>query len=139
MTVHPIDTEALAKRAGHILFTDGPEQPAATARETCMLLDLLAAAEHRDEQLLLRNRNLLDASDRADVRIKAVRELHYPAHNSQDRTPFCPDCKGSPGVHECGCWRDEQETPVCGHCRGWKGVGPVEWPCPTIRALDGDA
>lgn len=44
---NPIDTEALAKRAGRILFTDGPEQPAATAREVCVLLDRLAAAEHR--------------------------------------------------------------------------------------------
>lgn len=47
MTTHPIDTEALSKRAGHIMFTDGPEQPAATAREVCVLLDQLAAAEHR--------------------------------------------------------------------------------------------
>lgn len=73
---------------------------------------------------------------RASARIAAVRELHYPAHNDEHRTEFCQGCKGAPGVHECGCWRDDQETPVCGHCRGWKGVGPIDYPCPTIRALD---
>lgn len=62
MTAHPIDTEALAKRAGHTLFTAGPEQPAATARETCVLLDLLAAAEHRATR----------AGAQADVRGRAV-------------------------------------------------------------------
>ena len=72
-----------------------------------------------------------------DARIKAVRDVHYPAHNDQDRTPFCETCKGAPGVHECGCWQDEQQAPVCGHCRGWKGVGSVDWPCATIRALEG--
>lgn len=39
----PISIEALAKRAGYILFMEGPERPAATAREVCVLLDQLAA------------------------------------------------------------------------------------------------
>lgn len=86
MTAHPIDTEALARRAGHILFTEGPEQPAATARETCVLLDLLAAAEHRatraeaerdasrkqyDEDIAY----WIAATDAAEARIKAVEDV----------------------------------------------------------------
>ena len=82
MTVQPIDTEALAKRAGHILFTDGPEQPAATARETCVLLDLLAAAEHRatraEAQSAIRGRAVAIYQQRAreaEARIKAVEDV----------------------------------------------------------------
>ena len=78
MTAHPINTEALAKRAGHILFTDGPEQPAATARETCVLLDLLAAVEaERDEwrQTALDERAAaLDALEQIKVREARIAE-----------------------------------------------------------------
>ena len=69
MTAHPIDTEALGRRAGHVLFTQGPEQPAATARETCALLDLLAAAEHRatraEAQSAIRGRAVVIYRERA--------------------------------------------------------------------------
>lgn len=82
MTAHPIDTEALGRRAGHVLFTQGPEHPAATARETCVLLDLLAAAEHRatraEAQSAIRGRAVVMYRERAreaEARIKAVREL----------------------------------------------------------------
>lgn len=47
MTARSLDIGALGRRAGYILFTDGPEQPAATARETCILLDMVADAEYR--------------------------------------------------------------------------------------------
>lgn len=50
MTAHSLDIGALGRRAGYILFTDGPEQPAATARETCILLDMLADAEYRADK-----------------------------------------------------------------------------------------
>lgn len=43
MTADRIDIEALSKRAGYLLLTQGPDVPAATARETVILLDMLAS------------------------------------------------------------------------------------------------
>ena len=68
-----IDAEALAKRAGHILFTQGPEQPAATARETCVLLDLLAAAEARATR----------AEAQSDIRGRAVAIYQQRARDAE--------------------------------------------------------
>ena len=71
-------------------------------------------------------------AEAAERTIQRVRELHYPADNDDRRSPRCPNCIGKAGVHPCGCWADEDRQPVCGHCND-----RVDWPCPTIRALDG--
>lgn len=73
------------------------------------LLDALEHAEAAEEQLLLRNRNLLEAHQKAEARIQAVRDLHVEA----------------PGFYT-------DDGSACGECI-------VPWPCATIRALDGDA
>ena len=52
---------------------------------------------------------------KAEARIKAVRELHVP-DRPLDKYPDCAECT----IH--------------GYC---EDDAPVEWPCPTIRALDG--
>lgn len=138
MTTHPIDTEALAKRAGHILFTDGPEQPAATARETCVLLDLLAAAEHRatraEAQSAIRGRAVviyqqrartaeaaLDAADRQIAartgETAAERLFKERAMEAEARIKAVRELHGGVTAHD-----------ECEHCRR-------HTPCPTICAL----
>lgn len=63
---------------------------------------------------------LLDRNTRAEARIKAVRELHAPSdHGMRDRD-------GNPRFS-------------CEECREPQDGYNVEWPCPTIRALDGTA
>lgn len=83
MTAHSINVGALARRAGHILFTDGPEQPAATARETCVLLDLLAAAEaERDAARKQYDEDIaywIAATDAAEARIAEEKRLRMKA------------------------------------------------------------
>lgn len=64
-----------------------------------------------------------------------LRALHYPAYNDVNRTPLCENCHGKAGVHECGCWSEDDYEPVCGHCyQGYKGMS-VPYPCPTIRTV----
>lgn len=84
MTAHPIDTEALAKRAGHILFTDGPEQPAATAHEVCVFLDQLAAAEHRATRAETRVKAVEDVLDKVEARQPWLRPVDFAGK------PFSP-------------------------------------------------
>lgn len=75
-----------------------------------------------------------EAAEQANQRVRAI---HYAADNDLVRTPVCSNCEGKAGVHDCGCWADEDRQPVCGHCNeGWKGAS-VPWPCATVRALDG--
>lgn len=70
------------------------------------------------------------------AKVERVRELHYAADNTPGREPICEHCHGAAGHHPCGCWSAEDRQPVCGHCyTGWK-FSYVDWPCPTIRALD---
>ena len=75
-----------------------------------------------------------EAAEQTNQRVRAI---HYAADNDLARTPVCSNCEGKAGVHDCGCWADEDRQPVCGHCNeGWKGAS-VPWPCATVRALDG--
>jgi hypothetical protein len=68
--------------------------------------------------------------------IDAVLAVHYEAHNDAARSPLCQGCKGAPGVHPCGCWRDEQDETVCGACVQYEGRGRrVLYPCPTVLAV----
>ena len=76
-------------------------------------------------------------AEAAEQTIQRVRAIHYAADNDVALTPVCSNCEGKAGVHDCGCWADEDRQPVCGHCKeGSKGIR-VDWPCETIRALDG--
>lgn len=81
MTVQPT-RDQLSRRAGHILFTQGPEQPAATGREVTVLFDLLAAAEalatRAEAQSRIRGRAVVMYRERAreaEARIKAVEDV----------------------------------------------------------------
>lgn len=117
-----IDTKALGRRAGYILFTDGPEQPAATAREAVLLLDALAQAE---------------------ARIQAVRELHrrFGVYEHEDACTDTTDEHREEHHHEDSDSTGEyycDQMPlyaVCDHCRNEDGER-ADWQCPTIRALD---
>ena len=86
-------------------------------------------------------RGALDACeaerDRLAAAVERVRALHYAADNDASHTPVCETCHGKAGVHECGCWADDDRVPVCGHCREGHKFVAVPWPCPTLRALDG--
>ena len=94
------------------------------------LPDLLADLE--DAQAL----DLAGERDELIAKVERVRELHYAADNTPGREPICEHCHGAAGHHPCGCWSAEDRQPVCGHCyTGWKS-SYVDWPCPTIRALD---
>lgn len=73
--------------------------------------------------------------------LEAVLELHRPVHRIfswssgiRDEEP-CPDCHGKAGVHDCGCWADEDMTYSCATCRSEKGGG-VDYPCPTVTAIN---
>ncbi len=80
---------------------------------------------------------LTERAEKAEQAIQRVRAIHYAADNDLARTPVCSNCEGRAGVHDCGCWADEDRQPVCGHCNeSWKGAS-VPWPCATVRALDG--
>ena len=78
-------------------------------------------------------------AEAAEQAVQRVRAIHYAADNDLARTPVCSNCEGRAGVHDCGCWADEDRQPVCGHCNeGWNGAS-APWPCATVRALDGGA
>ena len=75
--------------------------------------------------------------DELRARLDAVLALHYAADNDLMRVRLCAMCHGKAGVHECGCWADEDDQPVCGHCLGERNAS-VPYPCPTRRAAEGD-
>lgn len=66
--------------------------------------------------------------------------LHYPALNTPDRQPVCPDCWGRSGAHPCGCWNPGPDLePVCGTCQTHdRHPHAVPYPCPTVLALGVD-
>lgn len=107
------------------------------------LADFIAAANPVEVLALLdaaaRLAEVEAERDALAAKVELVRALHYAADNDGARTPICETCHGKAGVHECGCWAERDREPVCGHCMdGWHGAS-VPWPCPTIRALDGEA
>lgn len=79
----------------------------------------------------------------AEKRIKAVRELHrqFSVYEHEDD---CPDTSDehreahhhwdSDGYGEAYCDQRPLYT-LCDHCRDESGER-IDWPCPTIRALD---
>lgn len=106
-----------------------PAMPVTVSVLAAILADL-AEAEAEQESLTI-------ALMLRAARIERVRALHYEADNTPSREPVCDQCHGKAGVHGCGCWADEDREPICGCCRGTRGAS-VPWPCPTIRALDGE-
>lgn len=92
---------------------------------------------------------LIAEVERLREQVEAVRALHRPSHavfswngGTRYEDP-CPECHGAPGVHACGCWADTQIEYVCAECHrlgcGSREVYDYAYPCPTIRALDGEA
>ena len=77
------------------------------------LLDALEQAETERDAVAVTAERMTAYARKAEARIQAVRELHQ---------------------HGGSTFGDglEDHTPVCADCL-------EEWPCPTIRALDGDA
>lgn len=74
-----------------------------------------------------------------------VRELHRPVHpvfNWQTGLRYedpCETCWGKAGVHECGCWSDEDTEYECRGCaapRAGRRHTPVLWPCDTYKATE---
>ena len=61
----------------------------------------------------------------ADQVSAAVRAIHYPAYNEQNRdrgtlVPICPDCGGKAGVHPCGCWAGRDERSSARSASAWR-------------------
>ena len=68
--------------------------------------------------------------------LRAVLELHREARNDAKLTPPCDQCHGDPGVHPCGCWADEKWPTVCAVCTDPRHGYHLEYPCPTVRAIE---
>lgn len=129
VTVHPIDTEALRRLADQA--TPGPWR--IDEHGPSPLASIVSTADDRpwgwvevgrsigdDASFIAAAREavpeLLDQLDKAEARIKAVRKLHTPFEWSFGYGPVrsCRECAR----------RSPQED--------------AAYPCPTIRALDGD-
>lgn len=77
------------------------------------------------------------------VRRDVVLAIHKPVHRvfswaaggTTDYDP-CPTCLGKAGVHECGCWGDEDITYVCAECdTTGRDSRRAPWPCRTAIAV----
>ena len=99
-----------------VCTTEGSD-PALCARESLIvdLRNVLDELRGRDEG------DALQAADRLE-RIEAVRALHQPRpYAAADMRAIAPSLPAE----------------VCGDCWG-RGDSAVPWPCPTVRALDGE-
>ena len=116
MTAHPIDAEALRARAAHVYRHGGPPNAVESlAANMPGLLDLLAAAEHRIARL----------EAQSDIRGRAVVMYRERAREAEARI------KAARAIHR-DLYESMSGAPYCDSC-------DRDWPCPTIRALDGDA
>lgn len=94
-----------------------------------------------DSKWIAASRTMLPAAVEALAR---VRELHQPVHPVFNwRTGLrleepCETCHGKAGVHECGCWADEDTEYECRECTV-PGAKHVLWPCETYQATEVDA
>lgn len=76
--------------------------------------------------------------------LEAIRELHKPVHPTFSWNEGmrlwepCPTCHGKAGVHECGCWADDDTEFFCAECSDFEiGKGKrVPYPCPSRRLAD---
>ena len=95
------------------------------------LLDMLDQAEAerdwnlRSSRLVKEERIKANArAERAEARIKAVRELHTPAKLKE---------------HTGTSWRtDPDDHLVCAHCTDPDGGGYATYPCETLQVLGGE-
>ncbi|AYQ99399.1 hypothetical protein I5H37_gp050 [Mycobacterium phage Filuzino] len=72
--------------------------------------------------------------------LKPIRELHRPVHavfswsgGVQLYDP-CSECNGKAGVHQCGCWGEQDVQYSCATCRDERGR-LVDWPCSTAPLI----
>ena len=98
---------------------------------------MLTYIEDHTQRLI--DEEVREAVAEVEAVIERVRAMHYPADNDGPRTPRCEHCEGKAGAHPCGCWAERDRQPVCGECNAPKRGARVDWPCPTLRALDGEA
>lgn len=105
----------------------------------------LGLSWRRNLEWIAAARSMLPAAVEALVR---VRELHRPVHpvfNWQTGLRYedpCETCWGKAGVHECGCWSDEDTEYECRGCaapRAGRRHTPVLWPCNTYKATEVEA
>ena len=68
-------------------------------------------------------RDLLDQLDQAEARIKAVRDMHTAVKLGEHSGSFI----SAPDDHL-----------VCAHCTDPDAGGYMDYPCETLRALDGE-
>ena len=113
MTEQQIDRDRLRASAESALACGTFDEDVLSAVPA--LLDALDQAEAELDSWMTRAYEAEKRAWRAEARIKAVRELHVP-DRPLDKYPDCAEC----AIH--------------GYC---EDDAPVEWPCPTIRALDG--
>lgn len=107
------------------------------------MLPVQTVSEHREEAFL-DGWEAADANHPTAEALARVRELHRPVHpvfNWQTGLRYenpCETCWGKAGVHECGCWSDEDTEYECRGCaapRAGRRRTPVPWPCATIKAI----
>ena len=148
MNAHPIDAEALRARAAHVYRHGGPPNAVESlAANMPGLLDLLAAAEHRIARLEarsdIRGRAVVMYRERAREAEADVKRLSWANGHAADK--YATDMEElrqeldqaeARGKAVRAIHRDLYESmpgaPYCDSC-------DRDWPCPTIRALDGDA
>ena len=112
------DYEAERDYFGPGIHMTGPADLELAAAAPTHLADLITALEREQRVRELHAKGTFIFSWRDGIRF-------YPA---------CPHCDGKAGIHECGCFADEDESDwkcqACGH--------ESTYPCPTIRILDGN-
>ena len=86
--------------------------------------------------------DLLDQLDAAEAKLAAVRELHSPARWYDE---FCddPSCEQEHvEINVADLYHARPSWLACECCSGGdlsETHEPAPWPCPTIRAIDGEA
>lgn len=74
--------------------------------------------------------------DRIDALHKPVHRVFSWAIGGIRTEEPCPTCSGKVGIHECGCWADEDRATYCAECSDPGGPHTVAYPCPTRELTD---
>ena len=147
MTAHPIDTEALQAELEAAVVDYRSPHPDLAARA----LSALTAAEHRatraEAQSAIRGRAVVIYRERArqaeaerdyrrrenaELRDELVATQEYGAKLAHGKDEAEERIEAVQALHSGTRWPGVTDKPICDAC-------DQPWPCPTIRALDGDA
>ena len=102
---------------------------------------MVAAHPHTIKQILAELGAAEAERDHLAAILDHIRTMHRPVSFSWTGGTLtthevCDTCHDQPGVHPCGCWRDEPEQHY--YCDGCSTPGRTRpWPCATRQALDG--